>query len=71
MSDASPSPWLTVAEAAARAKVGPKIIYRAVKRRELRAAIIGSGRTLRLRIDHVDSWLEQSSTPVEVVPGRA
>lgn len=61
------SPWLTVKEAAARARCGPKVIYREVKAGRLRAATIGNRRDLRILAEWVDAWLTASSTPVEVV----
>ena len=60
--------WLTVTEAAARARCGPKVIYRAVQGRRLRAAQIGGRRELRVRVDWIDAWLESLSTPVELTP---
>jgi excisionase family DNA binding protein len=62
----STSPWLTVREAAGRARVGVKVIYREVKASRLRAARIGGRRDLRLLALWVDAWLEASSTPIEV-----
>ncbi len=60
------TPWLTVKEAAHRAQVGPKTIYRSVQAGRLRAARIGGRRELRLLAAWVDAWLEASATPVEV-----
>ncbi|MGE3959941.1 MAG: helix-turn-helix domain-containing protein [Vicinamibacterales bacterium] len=59
-------PWLTVREAAARARVGAKLIYREVASGRLRAARVGGRRDLRFRPEYVDAWLEASATPVEV-----
>ena len=64
------SPWLTVKEAAARARVGRKTIYREIAAGRLRAAVVGGRRDLRLLADWVDKWLEATSTPVEVRPLR-
>jgi len=60
--------WLTAKQAAARAQVGPKTIYRAVhsRRAPLRAATVGGRRDLRFLPAWVDEWLIASSTPVEV-----
>jgi excisionase family DNA binding protein len=63
---ASPSPWLTVTEAADRARCGVKLIYREVRGRRLRAARVGGRRELRLRAEWVDEWLLKASTPVEI-----
>ena len=54
------SPWLTVNEAAARARCGIKTIYREVKANRLKAAKVGGRRELRLRAEWVDAWLELS-----------
>lgn len=60
------SPWLNVAECAARAKCGPKLIYREVAAGRLRAARIGSRRDLRIHVSWLDEFLERSATPVEI-----
>jgi excisionase family DNA binding protein len=60
------SPWLTVAEAAQRARCGVKTVYREVQAGRLRAARIGGRRELRLRPEWVDAWLEQASAAVMV-----
>jgi excisionase family DNA binding protein len=57
------SPWLTVKEAAARARCGVKTIYREVEARRLRAARLGGRRELRLLPEWVDQWLLESTTP--------
>ena len=59
---ATDSPWLTVEEAAERARCGVKIIYREVKKKRLIAARIGGRRELRLLAEWVDEWLKQSVT---------
>ena len=63
------TPWLTVVEAADRARCGPKLIYREVRAKRLRAARVGGRRELRLLTEWVDEWLLGNSTYVEVVPG--
>ena len=63
------TPWLTVVEAAERARCGPKLIYREVAAGRLRAARVGGRRELRLLTVWVDEWLLGNSTYVEVVPG--
>jgi excisionase family DNA binding protein len=60
------TPWLTVCEAAERARCGVKLIYREVRARRLRAARVGGRRELRLRAEWVDEWLLKASTPVEL-----
>ena len=53
----APSPWLTVREAAARARCGVKLIYREVTGKRLQAARVGGRRELRFRADWIDDWL--------------
>ena len=56
------SPWLTVKEAANRARCGPKLIYREVQAKRLRAARVGGRRELRFLAEWVDAWLTQHVT---------
>jgi excisionase family DNA binding protein len=56
--------WLTVREAAARARVSPKIIYRAAGANRLRHATVTGRGDLRFRPQWVDAWLE-SCAPTE------
>jgi excisionase family DNA binding protein len=58
----APSPWLTVTEAAERARCGPKLIYREVKAGRLRAAKVGGRRELRLLPEWIDAWLFAHTT---------
>ena len=69
MADEQSAVWLTVKQAAARAQVGAKTIYRAVHSRQapLRAAQVSGRKSLRFRPEWVDAWLEATSTPAEVV----
>jgi len=62
----SRSPWLTVPEAAERARVGRRLIYREIKAGRLRAAVVGNRRDLRLLVEWVDQWLIASSEPREI-----
>lgn len=59
----NPSPWMTPKEAAARARCGVKLIYRAVQAGHLKAAHLGYRRDIRTKADWVDAWLEQMSEP--------
>ncbi len=56
------TPWLTVAEAADRARCGPKLIYREVKAGRLKAAKVGGRRELRLLPEWIDAWLTAATT---------
>jgi excisionase family DNA binding protein len=60
------SPWLTVREAAARAKCGERSIYNATRSGKLRAARLGGRRELRFLPEWVDAWLIETSAPVIV-----
>jgi excisionase family DNA binding protein len=60
------TPWLTVREAAARAKCGERSIYNGVHSGKLRAARLGGRRELRFLPEWVDAWLIETSTPVIV-----
>jgi excisionase family DNA binding protein len=51
------TPWLTVPEAADRARCGIKTIYREVRATRLRAARVGGRRELRFLPEWVDAWL--------------
>lgn len=69
-SPAESTPWLTVSEAADRARCGVKTIYREVRAGRLRAARIGGRRELRLLAEWVDAWLVDHSTVVLTRPLR-
>ncbi len=49
--------WLTVAEAAQRARCGTKLIYREVNAGRLQAVRVGGRREIRLRAAWLDDWL--------------
>ena len=66
--DAAPV-WLVTSEAAERARVGPKTIFREVRAGRLKAARVGGRRELRFRAAWVDAWLEARSTPVVINDG--
>ena len=51
------TPWLTVKDAARRARCGVKTIYREVKAKRLKAARLGGRRELRLLPEWIDEWL--------------
>ena len=54
----APRTWLTVHDAALRARCGDKIIYREVAAGRLRAVRVGGRRSLRFRAEWIDGWLE-------------
>jgi excisionase family DNA binding protein len=56
------SPWLTVKEAAERARCGVKLIYREVEAKRLRAARVGGRRELRILPEWIDQWLLAQTT---------
>lgn len=64
------SRWLTAAQAAKRANVGPEFIYKEVRAKRLRAARIGGRRELRFLAAWVDDWLEATADPVEIPRAR-
>ena len=65
------TPWLTSAEAAQRARVGIKTVYRETRAGRLRGARVGGRRELRYLPEWVDQWLESTATPVVVeIPRR-
>jgi excisionase family DNA binding protein len=60
----SSTSWLTVREAAGRARCGERSIYNAVRSGKLRAARLGGRRELRFLAEWIDAWLLESTTPV-------
>ena len=54
-----PSPWLTVKEAADYSSLSADTIYTACERGELRHARVSGRRTIRLRAEWIDAWLER------------
>lgn len=56
--------WLTVQQAANRAQCGEKLLYRAVRRREIRHVKLNGRGDLRFRPVWVDDWLESHSQPI-------
>jgi excisionase family DNA binding protein len=57
--------WLTLAQAAGRAQVAAATIRREIKRGRIRAARVGGRRSIRLRPEWVDAWLDVVAEPVE------
>ena len=56
------TPWLTVREAADRARCGTKLIYREVRAGRLQATRVGGRRELRFLAEWIDEWLMQHRT---------
>jgi len=57
--------WLNVAEAADYAGVSRDTIYTACERRHIRQVRIGGRRSIRLKPEWIDAWLEQHTVDVE------
>jgi len=51
--------WLTVVEAAEYSGLSRDTIYTACERRELRHARVGGRRSIRLKAEWIEAWLEQ------------
>ncbi len=66
----SDTPWLTVKEAAARARMGTHLLYREIRNGRLKAARIGGRGQCRLLAEWVDAWLVASSEPELVGAGK-
>lgn len=61
--------WLKAPEAAQEwaGGISPKTLYRAVKKKQLRAARIGSGRNLLFCEEWITEWLQRSAGPSAAV----
>ena len=57
--------WLTVAESAEYAGVSRDTIYTACERGELHHARIGGRRSIRVKAQWIDAWLERHARGVE------
>jgi len=60
--------WLTVKEAAARAKCSAQLIYRAIHDGRLRASRLGTKYQIRILDTWLDAWLISLSTPTVINP---
>ena len=58
-------PWLRVAEAAEYTGLSRDTIYTACERGELRHAHVGGRRTILLRPQWIDAWLERYAPDVQ------
>lgn len=63
------SPWLTVPEAAARAKTGRNFIYDAIRAGRLRAVRLGARNDIRIHISWLDAWLTAATLVNPDAPG--
>ena len=54
--------WLTVKDAADHTGLSTDTVYRACERSDLRHARVGGRRTIRLRAEWIDEWLERFTT---------
>jgi len=52
------SPWWDAGRSAAYAQVSKKLIYRAIRRGQLKAARVGGRRQVRLRREWLDAFIE-------------
>jgi excisionase family DNA binding protein len=59
------SPWLNAKEAAGYARIGLRLLYRAIHGGHLQAARVGGRREVRLRKSDIDSWLRQGGTDAQ------
>lgn len=60
--------WLTVAESAIHSGVSRDTIYTACERRELKHARIGGRRSIRIKADWIDAWLERHARGTAMPP---
>ena len=61
--------WMNVSEGAEYANVSRDTIYTAVERGELRHVRIGGRRSIRLKREWIDEWLERH-TRASLAPGE-
>ena len=62
------SPWWRVSDAAAYARVHPSQIFRACRERKLEHVRAGGRKTILVKREWIDTWLE--SLRVHVRPGK-
>jgi excisionase family DNA binding protein len=60
------SPWLTITDACKYARIGRKVLYRAIEDGRCRAAHVDGRRKLLLKAEWIDSWLESTARIVEL-----
>jgi excisionase family DNA binding protein len=64
------SPWLNIAESCAYARVGRKVVYRAIADGRLRAAHVDGRRKLIIHRDWLDGWLASAAPTIIELPRR-
>lgn len=64
---AESDPWLTLEQASKLVQAHQATLRREIRRARLRAARIGGRRSIRLRRSWLETWLEATTTPMEVV----
>jgi excisionase family DNA binding protein len=57
--------WLNVGEGAEYAGLSRDTIYTACERKELRHARVGGRRSIRLKPEWIDAWLERHARPAD------
>lgn len=60
-----PSPWLTLAQAAAYVHRGRRFLRCEVKKGRLRAALVGGRREILTRREWLDDYLEAQAAPID------
>jgi excisionase family DNA binding protein len=58
-------PWLNVREGAEYAGLSRDTIYTACERKELRHVRVGGRRSIRLKPEWIDAWLERHASGVQ------
>jgi excisionase family DNA binding protein len=58
--------WLKVEAAARYAGISRDTVYTACEREELRHARVGGRRSIRLRVEWIDAWLERHARGPEI-----
>jgi excisionase family DNA binding protein len=65
------SPWWRVEQGAAYAQLHKQELYRACRKRQLLHVKVGGRRTILVKREWVDAWLESQQTLVMPTRGRA
>jgi excisionase family DNA binding protein len=68
--ESTPSPWLNIDEACAYARVGRKILYRAIAEGRCRAAHVDGRRKLVIHRDWISAWLDAAAPAIVELPRR-